>query len=341
MIKRVSLSSIAQMAGVSKPVVYTVLNNREGNGIRVGPRTREKILALSRELGYVAPKSAKELFSGRSDNIGVIVHKNVTPYSDFVGYFQQESLRRNLEITVYITNDDEELEEHYLNSARDGRVDAVVTTAMLDGSAERYQRFAGPPYNLKILYYGDVTVPGVPSIHFDDMAAGRLAARHLTEIGCRRPAFFGAIRNTPREKGFIGYFKKQGLSVPPSIITSKREPGHSFLETTAFTLEFLKRDHLPDGVFVAHDLLAAVMIVEAVKMGIRIPEDIKILGLGKAEIGLYTTPTLSTIDVNIPVMAKKAMEKIVGMIEGKPVKPFHTRTPVSLVARESTSVRKR
>ena len=53
---RVSMAQIAELAGVSKPVVYTVLNKREGKGIHVGPKTREKILALSKKMGYVAPE---------------------------------------------------------------------------------------------------------------------------------------------------------------------------------------------------------------------------------------------------------------------------------------------
>ena len=327
---------IAEKAGVSKRTVHAVLRNNTGKHIRVSAPTAERILTIAKESGYVALKSAREMYSGRSNNIGIIFHKIVPPFSEMVSRLQQEALQRNLEITPYITNMKPDLEEYYLNAARDGRVDAVMTTASLDGSIERYQRFTKPPYNLKILYYGEPIVPGVPSIHFDATSAGKLAARHLTEIGCRKPAFFGGIKNTAREKGFIGYFKEKRLPVPLSIFTRQSQQAYSFPEAKVLVREFLKLKDLPDGIFVSNDLLAVALLSEASRKGIRIPEDMAIVGCDNTDLGFCTTPTLTTIDTNIPLLAKKAIGKIEAMIKGTPPKPFHTSVPVSLVVREST-----
>jgi len=325
---------IAQMAGVDKSVVYTVLNNREGKGIRVGPQTKERILSISRELGYVAPKSAKELFSGRSDNIGIIFHKIVPPFSELVGLLQQEARRRNLEITVYITNGDGKLEEHYLNSTRDGRVDAIMAIDMVSGSVERYQRFAGPPYNLKILYHGEPVVPGIPSIHFNETEAGRLAAEHLIEIGCKKPVFFGGAEEYARAKGFVQYFKEKKLPPPLMFVGKKR--ALNFPEGKILAREFLKLKDLPDGVFASNDLLSFVLLSETLRKGLRVPEDMAIMGCNNTDTSSYTTPTLTSIDINSPLLAKKAIEKLEGMIKGEEPKPFHTVVPVSLITREST-----
>ena len=331
--KRVSLATIAKIVGVSKPVVYTVLKNRQNKGIFVGKNTREKILKTARELAYVAPKSAKELFTGRSDNIGIIFHKLTPFFSELVSQLHQEAYKRNLEVTSYLTDGDADLEEHYLNLVRDGRVDAVITVATVDGSIKRYQRYVKLPYNLKVLYYGE-PISGVPSVHFDEKEVGRLAGQHLAEIECRRLAFFGGNKNSARAEGFIQYLKENGLPAP-LIFTSKKFID-SFPEEKILAREFLKLKSLPDGVFASNDLLAVALLSEVLKEGLRVPEDIAILGCDNTEICLYTNPTISSIDTNTHLLAKKAIEKIEKIIKGIKLKSFHTKIPAFLIGREST-----
>jgi len=331
--EKMSLSVIAHMAGVSKQIVYMVLNNRQYKRMKASPQTRERILKIARESGYVAPKSAKELFSGKSDNIGIIFHKIVPPFSKVMSHLQQEARRRNLEITPYITDGDENLENHYLNSARDGRVDAIIAISLLDGSPERYQRSTKPPYNLKILSYSG-PLSGVPTIHFNETEAGRLAAEHLIAKGCKKPAFFGGFRNSTRARGFVQYFRENNLP-DPLIYVGEKYTAY-FPEGKILAREFLKSRNLPDGVFASNDLLAIALLSGALAKGLRVPEDMAIMGCDNTEAGLYTTPALTSIDTNISLLAKKAIAKIEGMIKGEEPKPFHTEVPVSLIVREST-----
>ena len=335
--KKTTLSTIAKLAGVSKQVVFTVLNNREGTSIRVGPKTRERILEISRRLGYVIPKGARELFSGRSNNIGVIFHKVTPPFSRRLSHLQQEARQRNLEITPYITDMKPELEEYYLNSARDGRVDGLIITGGIAGSIERYQRFAKPPYNLKIVLYGE-PIPGVATVHFDETAAGRLAAEHLAEIGCRKPAFFGESKKMARAKGFIQYFRERKLP-PPLVVVDKDWTWCFAPEGKVLAQELLKLKDLPDGIFSHNDLLASALLSGALRNGLRVPDDLAIMGCDNSEICLYTTPTLTSIETGFPVVVTEMLNKIEAMIKGEEPRPLHTEAAVSLVARESTERR--
>lgn len=329
------MATIAKIAGVTKPVVYTVLNNREGKGIFASQKTKEKILKIAHELGYVAPKSAKELFSGTSDNIGVIFHDLSHPFAELVSCLQQEANRQNLDITPYLTNGDPQMEEHYLNLTRDGRVDGVLAMSGIEGSVERYRRFAQPPYNLKILRYGEPT-PGIFSIHFDEEDAGRQAARHLIEAGCKRLAFFGGCKNYARAKGFTRYLKEKGETAPLLFTGDKSHCALFFPTGKVLAQEFLNLRKLPDGVFASNDLLGIALLSEALKKGLKVPEDMAIIGCDDTEICLYVKPALSSIDIEISLTAKEAIKKIRAIIKGKETVSPHTNIPAVLKPREST-----
>ena len=101
---------------------------------------------------------------------------------------------------------------------------------------------------------------------------------------------------------------------------------------------FLKEANpLPDGVFCSNDYIALHLIFGVQRKGLRVPEDIAIMGCDNAKISLGTNPALTTIDVNLPLTVQKMVEKITKMIEGgDDCGPLHTSIPVSLIIREST-----
>ncbi|MBN1444839.1 MAG: LacI family DNA-binding transcriptional regulator [Candidatus Omnitrophica bacterium] len=335
--ERVSLKTIAEKAGVSKPVVYTVLNNRYGRGIYVSEKRKEEILNIASELGYVAPKSAKELFTGKSDNIGVILHEINHPFTEMLNWLQREAHKKGFEITPYLTSAKGKLEEHYLNMVRDGRVDGLIAIAATDGSRDRYRKFSNAPYRLKILAYHE-PIPDVPTIHFDEERAGRMAAKHLLEAGCKRLAFLGEHGGMPRCRGFSEYIRQKGGEAP-LIIKRRAKYKNMFSDGSGMAHQLLKLKKKPDGVFASCDLLAIALLREALKTGIKVPEDMAIMGCDNTEVCLYTTPSISSIDFNIPLLAKKMMGQMEQIINTGIFKPMHLTVPVKLVERESTKRR--
>ncbi|MCM8759684.1 MAG: LacI family transcriptional regulator [Candidatus Omnitrophica bacterium] len=329
--RRVSLKDIAERAGVSKIVVYTVLKGKENQGIFVGKKTKEKILQIANELGYVAPKSAKELFTGKSDSIGIICHQ-LTPYfSKLIESIQLEALRNGLDIIPYLKNGDWKLEEHYLNLCRDGRVDGVITVAHTGKSVELYKKYSNPPYNLKILSYGP-PIEGIYTIHFDEEKAGRLAAQHLIQIGCKKIAFFGGSKNFGRFRGFYSYLIEKGIE--PMIFMEEKLVA-SYEAGVKLAKGFFQQIEDVDGVFAFNDLVAAALIKQAYRHGLRIPDDLAVIGCDNTDICLYTEPSLTSIDTNIQEIAKKSINIIKKIIDGEKV-PMYTKIDVNLVEREST-----
>lgn len=333
--ERITLSTIARKAEVSKSVVSAVLNGKDNQKIFVSKKTKEEILSLARQSGYVPPKSARDLFTGRSNTIGVIVQTLTPFFSEFITRLQQDALKKNLEITLYITNGSPSLEEHYLNLARDKRIDAAIVIASTRGTEERLVKFSNPPYNLKILAYG-LPIKKVPTVHFDEETAGKIAYQHLKEIGCKRIAVLGM--NRPRTTSFCRMASEDGR-IPFDFTRN------DFFEDTQqirkLVTEFLNQANpLPDGIFCSNDHIALHLLAGVQHKGLRVPEDIAIMGCDNIKICLGVNPTLTTIDGDLSLAAQKTVEMIKKMIErGNNYNPLHTLIPVSLIIRESTKRR--
>ncbi|MCD6408090.1 LacI family DNA-binding transcriptional regulator [bacterium] len=331
--EKITLGQIAKKVGVSKTVVSAVLNKKENKKIFVSEEKKKKILELVSKYHYYPRKSAKELATGKTNTIGVILHRLTPFFSLLLEELQKEAFKRELEITPYITEGIDEKEEEFLRMMRDGRVDGVIITAFVEGSRERCRKFSSPPYNLKIL---TITVPvkNIPSVRFDGVKAGKLAAEHLIETGCRRLCFYGGDGKCERLKGFIEYIKKKKLS-DPVVITDKNFRGY-FPDGVKYAKKFLSLKKLPDGVFVYNDLVAAGLLSELIKNGIKVPDEVSIISCDNTEVCLYTNPKLTSINSHPSLLAKIALEKMLLFIDGKKIEPLHTKVEPHLVIRDST-----
>jgi len=170
-----------------------------------------------------------------------------------------------------------------------------------------------------------------------------LAAKHLIEVGCKNFAFFGGDenliqsggeKNFLRAKGFVNYLLQKGCRKP--VIFSGSGFAQFFNDGKILAQEFLRLKNIPDGIFASNDLLAIALFYELEAHGLKVPEDVAIIGCDNTEICLYTYPNLTSIDINIPVTAQKLISVLKDMIDGKKPIRRQTTVPVSIVVREST-----
>jgi LacI family transcriptional regulator len=329
--KQLTIRNIAKEAGVSISVVSTILNGKENQKIFVGEKKKKEILELIGKYDYVPNKSARMLVSRRSNSIG-IVFNSLTPYfSKLLLSIYNEAEKYGFEVTSYITNNSPEREKKHFNAMKDGRIDGVILSAFSKGGLERYREFASS--KLKIVIIGPF-IEGVHGISFEEKEAGRSAAEHLLKKGCKRLCFFGGQENlSDRKEGFIEKVQETGLF--PFVFTDANFLDN-FETDKKLAEKFLNTFPLPDGVFATNDLAGIALLTEALRKGIKIPEDLAIIGMDNTEICEYTYPSLTSIDLEIEQRARLAVRKLVKLIKNEPLEKLHTLVPFKLVEREST-----
>lgn len=298
---QVTMSDIAKLASVSRPVVYTVLNNREGKGIHVGQKTKENILKIAQEVGYVIPKSAKELYSGISDRIAFLAQTLCPQTAELLECIQQKAFQRKIDIMPLITMGDPEREKQYLNLMLDGRVDGVIAVSETGGSIERFKEFASAPKNLRIVYI-DGFHDGLSCIQNDKEQVAKIAVEQFVAEGRKKLVFAAAYQYTEQEKYCLQYAVRAGMDVKKVYF----ENLHTAEKISAKTSEVLSYNS--DAVFASNDLSAVAIVNKAIQKGIKIPEQLSVIGVGDIEVAKYSSPALSTVKIDFDEIAKKALQ---------------------------------
>ncbi len=331
--KRITLREIAREAGVSKTVVSAVLNDRTDRTVFVSDRRKKEIRGLIAKYGYRPLRSARALSLRRTNTIGLIINGLPPFLSRLTEEIQKSALRRGWDIAVYINGGDPAREEEHFDLLGDGRADGVIVSSFAPGTAARCLKYAAAPYNLKIVTISP-PIGELPSVYFDEESAGADAARHLLAGGGKHLAYFG--RNQLRQQGFVGLLRRENQECSLCLENSPDAISGEFNLGRNLAAEFLRRPNRPDSVFASNDDYACALLTEALAAGLRVPEDLAIVGCDNTDSCLRVFPSLTSLDINIPGLAEAALDKLVRSIEGQPVEARHTNVEHRLVARGST-----
>lgn len=332
---RLTLVDIARLAGVSRTTASRVLNGRGEVSAEVRARV-EKVIA---ETGYRPLASARSLVSHRTGLIGFVVPIRTgaliqDPY--FVALLQglsHVSARKGLAVALFLFDDE---------SDQDGLVDRVIGPRRIDGIIMS----AYHTHDALIDRLADFDVPTVTmgpnawpgrfgSVMVDNDEGGWLAGEHLVASGCRRLALIGGPENTKsgedRTAGFRRAVADAGLDLPSSRVRvgDYTEASGEFQAASLDGEEF-------DGIFVASDAMAIGAIRALRARGLRVPEDVKVVGFDDLELAATADPPLTTVRQPIDGVADAALDVLVGQIDD-PGQVQHLVLPVELVVRTSTT----
>ena len=324
---KLTVGEIARKVGVSRTVVSAVLNKKENQRIFVSEEKKKKIIEFSKNLRYYPKKSARELVTGKTNTIGVVIQK-LTPYfSVLVEELQKSAFKKGYEIVLYLTENIPNREEKFLNLMLDGRVDGVIVTGFTEGSEKRYKKYSE---YLKILTM-TTKIDNIPSVHFNEKKAGEIAGEHLIKTGCKRLCVAGGMKDSERFKGFIEYCEKRGKEV--SLLIEDKFSGY-YEDGIGLAKKMFELKKIPDGIFVFNDLIGVAFISKIKENGLKIPQDISIISCDNSEICLYTEPKLTSIDTKIKERAEKAIENFIKMTKGEKVKDILIEPEI--IIRETT-----
>ncbi len=331
-----SVKDVALAAGVSVGTVSNVLNRPE----KVAPQTVERVQQAIDELGFVRNDAARQLRAGRSRSVGLVVLDASNPFFAEVARGAEERAAED-GLSVLLGNSDErsDRESAYVDLFREQRVNGVLVTPTTDDLAglERL-RDGGIPV---VLVDREVDDGSFPSVAVDDVQGGRLAAAHLIETGRRRIAFVAgplAIRQVrDRLEG-----ARRAVEQHPGVTLEVIEMGAlTVLQGRAAGQRLLERPlpERPDAVFAANDLLA-VGVLQAMNImaGVRVPEDMALIGYDDIDFAAAAVVPLSSIRQPARLIGSTAVDLL--MHEVADPGGEHERTirfQPELVVRESTA----
>jgi len=330
---RKTIKEIAKEAGVSKTVISAVVNKKFERIPFLSEKKKRLILHLIKKYDYVPRKSARDLSYQKTNIIGIILHRLTPFFSQLVEELQKYAFSHKIEVMPYITEGIPEREEEYLNMMRDGRVDGVIVAGTVKGSKKRYLKYTNSPYNMKLVTIAIPPIDNIPSVCMDEEKVGIISAKHLIDIGCKRLCVFGGEKNFIRCESFIKYAKERNIEV--KFLTEKHFVAY-YHQGRKLAKKLLKEKEIPDGIFAFNDSLGVALMVEVLKEGIKVPQELAIISCDNTQLCECTFPEITSIDNNTKLLAKIAFEKIIAKINNKEIKEIHTKTEPKLIIRGST-----
>ena len=332
-----SIKEVARQAGVSLGTVSNVLNRPD----TVSPATRQRVLDAIDALGYVRNDSARQLRAGRSRTVAIVVLDVSNPFfTDVVRGAETVVERSGGMLIVCNSGEDPSREHRHLDMLEEQRVQGLLVTPLADGPHPRLDRFVqrGIPVVLVDRVTGN---PGRCSVSVDDVRGGRLAAEHLLGRGHRHLAYIGgpfSIRQvTERHEGATAALAGTGAAL---TVVRTRSLSVAEGRRGAAELAALPASRRPTAIFCANDLLALGALQEVVSCGLRVPEEVAIIGYDDIEFAAAAAVPLSSVRQPREQLGRAAAELL---LEESGDAPGHEHRHVvfqpDLVTRQSTDHR--
>ena len=324
----VTLKDVAKETGLTVSTVSRVLNNRG----YISEETRQKVYTAMKKLNYHPNEVARSLSKQTTNTIGVIVPHIRHPYfAELISNLENEAYHHKYKILLFNSQEKDEKEREYLEMCTSNRVSGIILCSG-NVAVEEFKNL-----NVPLITIERYLENGTATVECDNRQGGRLAAKHLIEMGCRHIIHFSGVHETamPADSRAIGFreaCEEQNVNCL-EIATSAFQ--YNALEYHDAIEKVLRKYADTDGIFASSDLIAAQLIQVCKKMDIQIPEQLKIVGFDDVNIASLTTPRITTIHQPIKEMAKMSIELMIKATEGEMV-PSRTTLPVVLVKRETT-----
>ncbi len=336
----VTLKDIARDLGVSVITVSKALRNHSD----ISEQTKARVLKRVQELNYRPNLAARALVTGRTNIVGFVI-------PDLLNSFFSEVVRgvagalRNTGYTLVVTSSEQDpkLERQAVEQFIARRVDMLLV-ASTHWTVEMFRRIeeAGIPYILI-----DRSFVGLAA-HFvgvNDEEVGALATQHLIDTGCKRVAHIGGPAISPllgRLEGYKRALAKNGLPVDTDLIMST-DRAEELGDAPAYTATqiLLGQNPRPDGIFCYNDVAAYGAIAAVLDAGLRIPEDVSIIGCGNLLYNKFVRVPLTSVDQQSNVIGQRAAKLALQLIEAdQAVVPKPIYLEPRLVVRASTRKQK-
>lgn len=319
MSRRITIDDVARHAGVSRVTVSYVLNGRSSEA-RISAATQEKVHQVATSLGYRPNALARSLSTQRTDTLAVVFQSG-SYFSAWSGFTSE--VMRGVSEVCFEAGFDLMLhvkavaspEDEAANLA-DGRVDGVLV--LRDEDDETLTRLArrGIPC---VQFFTHSEGLDVPSVDLDNELGGALATNHLLSLGHRDIAMIcgssHSVSSTERVLGYQRALREAGLAPRPDRII----PATSHETDMAPLLEVLSGPGAPTAVFVWSDDIALVLMRDLRRAGIRVPEDLSVVGFDSLPAAETAVPALTSVRQPVQTMAAEATRMLIRRVRGQAI----------------------
>ncbi|HUG49530.1 MAG TPA: LacI family DNA-binding transcriptional regulator [Terrimesophilobacter sp.] len=327
-LERVTISDVARAAGVSVPTVSKVVNGRYG----VAPATSKRVLEVVAALGYETSLVASSLRRRRTNVIGILVAEFESFSVELLKGISSAATGTGYELLAYSG-----LVASGSRTGWERRSLSRLAGTLIDGAIVITPTVLMPTTSIPVVAIDPHTGPGGPStIDSDNVAGARAATRHLIELGHRRIAHIRGRSDLAsaelREAGYRESLAAAGIPFDPALV---RDGGYQAALTAEAARELLTSPNRPTAVFAANDMSALGVLTVARELGLRVPQDLSVIGFDDVPEAANSTPPLTTMAQPLHDLGAQALEMLVGLLNGQDV-PSHVQLPAELVIRAST-----
>ena len=339
--KQITLKQIAEHLNISITTVSKALKDYPD----VSPKTKALVKELAKTLNYKPNTFAVNLRTKESKTIGLIIPVIVHHFfSSVIKGIISQAEKKGYLVIILQSNESYELEKKQIDLLMSQRVDGILIS--LANSTADFSHLKEVIAQDKPLVMFDkiAKIVKCSKVIIDDRKAAYLATQHLIDTGCKRIAHFrGALLPQNSIDRFLGYKKAlldNNFPYDPSLVYICECGDMSFEEGKKNAQELLKDHNDVDGIFINTDLVAIGAMTEFYKQGVKIPEDISIVGFSNWFMSSVISPTLTTIDQPGYKMGKAAFKQLLKEInkrkKNKPVVFKEIVLDTALIKREST-----
>ena len=312
--KPATIKDIAKRLNISLSTVSRALRNASD----VNPDTKKAVMALSEELNYQPNKLALSLRQKQTHTIGVIVPNLDYVLSLMVRGIDEVALEAGF--TVMVCQSNESFGREILNTRRllESLVDGfIISVSSESKSFDHFKKIQ--ERNLPVVVFDRVTPHlNAPSVRIDNEEGGFLATEHLIEQGYKRIAALAGPENlgvsNSRLDGYLTALKKHRIKKDPELIVHC-----DFNQDYAYfaTLELLAMKKRPDAIFTISDRMAIGAMLAIKKKGLRMPEDIGLVGFNNEPVTSLVTPSISSVDMPSFELGKAAAKLFIETMHNK------------------------
>lgn len=323
-----TIVDVARLAGVSVSTVSKVINDRYG----VAPETYDKVMDIVSDLGYESSLVASSLRRHSTNVIGILVPEFEPFSTELLKGISSAVEGTGYELLAYSGN----LEHNQVGWER--RSLSRLAGTLIDGAV-----IVAPTASVT-----DATIPvvavdphtgktGPSTVEADNVGGARAATQHLIDLGHRRIAHIRGrsdlVSAQLREQGYRQALDAAGIPFDPELV---RVGGYRAAETTDVARELLSRADRPTAVFSANDLSAIRVLEIAAELGLRVPEDLSVVGFDNVPEAANAVPALTTVAQPLHQMGAEAVRLLLGLLAGS-TDEVHLLLPATLVVRASTA----